>query len=91
MTDTQGKKLLVTLFVMQQVSGHRMVAQRQLQAKLSQEQALQHGRVQVSQLLLSANHFKMEIKWQFSQRTCLLFISITMINSSLPLLIVEKH
>lgn len=38
-TDTQGEELLATLSVMQQVSEHRMVTQRQLQAKLGQEQS----------------------------------------------------
>lgn len=51
-THTQGKEVLVTLSVMQLVSVHSMVTQRPLQAKLGQEQALQHGRVQVSQLLI---------------------------------------
>lgn len=68
-TDIQGKELLVTLSVMQQCSGHRVVTQRQLRAKLGQKQALQHGRVQVSQLLIQANCLKMEIKWEFCQRT----------------------
>lgn len=61
---------------MQQGSGHRMVKQRQLRAKLGEMQTLQHGRVQVSQLLIQANCFQMEIKWKFTHGNH--FCSVTM-------------
>lgn len=62
---------------MQQGSGHHTVTQRQMQAKLGPEQALQHGRGPVSQLLIAANCFKMEVKCDFQDPITIFLISST--------------